>query len=227
MYVDRLYLKPISNGDYSTSLPLARHLGALGTFRFTRPVTILTGENGAGKSTLIEAMACRLGFDAAGGVQAEFNRAAEWTTSKLHRALVIRGSLPLINGYFLRSETQFNVANAGEPVARSHSESIMDVVERHFFSKGLFILDEPEVGLSPIHQMALLGYIDMIARGGGQFIIATHSPIILAVPGADIWHLSSERLGQVAYEDHPIYLTYRDFLRDPQQRILGELGRLR
>lgn len=233
MYLDSLGIGRVNTGCYSQSLPVARHLEAQKIFRFTKPVTIFTGDNGAGKSTLIEAIACRLGFDASGGVHAVFNGAAHWSTSKLHKALNYSGSEPLINGYFLRSETQYVVAdyeaalNGLDEVPRSHGESIMDVVEGSFFSRGLFLLDEPEVGLSPVHQMALLGYIDMISRGGGQFIIATHSPIILGIPGAELWHLTDDALTLIDdYLHHPVYLQHKEIMADPQAAILAEMCRL-
>ncbi|MDU0479200.1 AAA family ATPase [Staphylococcus chromogenes] len=233
MYLDCLTVGRFPQHCYSQSLPVTRHLQAMETFWFRKRVTIFTGDNGSGKSTLIEAIACRMGFDPGGGVQAVFEQASAWTTSTLHAAMGYHGTQPLINGYFLRSETQYDLADLHArnaqltEIPRSHGESIMDMVEGHFFSKGLFILDEPEVGLSPVHQMALLGYIDMIARQGSQFIIATHSPIVLAVPGADIWHVTEQSLSQVDYQDHRLFLDWRAFLAQPAEAIRAEMGRLR
>lgn len=204
MFVDVLGVRLEKVGGYAGSLPIT-HLLARSPLRLHRPVTIVTGENGVGKSTLIEALACRLGFNAEGGRQYEYLTTA-WTTSDLHKGLWTRGSDTVLGGYFLRAETHYNVSPGAR--VRSHGQSIMDVVEENFFNKWLYILDEPEAGLSPIHQMALLGYIHRIAAGGGQFIIATHSPIILGIPGADIIHITAEAFHRLPYKDHPLYQNY-------------------
>lgn len=204
MFVDVISVRPAGLRGYAASLPVTKHLEKQ-PLRLRKPVTIVTGENGAGKSTLIEALACRLGFNAEGGPQYAFH-STNWTTSDLHKALGTYGSQPLLGGYFLRAETHYNVAPQAH--VRSHGQSIMDVVEENFFHQWLYILDEPEAGLSPIHQMALLGYIHRIAAGGGQFIIATHSPIILGIPGADIIHISDRGFHRMSFDEHPLYLSY-------------------
>lgn len=204
MFVDSIGVDPRKVNDYSSSLPITEHLSKH-SLRLRHKVTIFTGENGAGKSTLIEALACKLGFNAEGGRKYEF-QTTEWTTSELHKGLVVTGKEPLLGGYFLRAETHYNIAPQAH--VRSHGESIMDVVEDNFFNKWLYILDEPEAGLSPIHQMALLGYIHRIAAGGGQFIIATHSPIILGIPDADLIHISAVGMTRLNYLEHPLYLDY-------------------
>lgn len=232
MYLDCLKVGQYPQPCYSESLPVTRHLKSMDAFWFRKPVTIFTGDNGSGKSTLIEAIACRMGFDPGGGVQAVFEKASAWTSSRLHQALGYSGTKPLINGYFLRSETQYDLADRDafrhglDEVPRSHGESIMEMIEENFFSEGLFILDEPEVGLSPVHQMALLGYIDMIAKKGGQFIIATHSPIVLAVPGAEIWHLTENHFSQINYLDHRLYLEWSAIMDAPHDAIRAEMSRL-
>lgn len=208
MFVDRVAVNPHRLTGYAGSLAVTRHLEN-SPLVLDNPVTIITGDNGAGKSTLIEALACRLGFNAEGGRQYEF-QTTEWTTSSLNRALVVTGSQPVLGGYFLRAETHYNVS--AQARVRSHGQSIMDVVEENFFNKWLYILDEPEAGLSPIHQMALLGYIHRIAAGGGQFVIATHSPFLLAVPGADIRHITREGIGRLSFDDHPLYRSYASYL---------------
>lgn len=200
----RISIKPTRLKGYAASLPVTEHLIER-SLRIRRPVTIFTGENGAGKSTLIEALACKLGFNAEGGRQYEF-QTTEWTTSELHKALAVTRTKPLLGGYFLRAETHYNIAHQAR--VRSHGESIMDVVESNFFNQWLYILDEPEAGLSPIHQMALLGYIHQIAAGDGQFIIATHSPIILGIPDADLIHISADGMSRLNYLEHPLYLDY-------------------
>ncbi|MEJ6014441.1 AAA family ATPase [Corynebacterium sp. H127] len=224
MFVDSIRAVPAGVGDYSASLPVVSQLSLADGWRLEHPVTFLTGANGSGKSTLIEAIACRLGFNAAGGPQADFTRGTEWTTSKLHSRLYMTGSKPLLGGYFLRSETHYEVCDHVH--AMSHGQSIMAVADEYFFNKWLFILDEPEAGLSPVHQMALLGYISRIARGGGQFIIATHSPILLAVPGAEIYHLDAG-LERVRYDDHPLVTATTDFFAHRTERVRCAIEKVR
>lgn len=208
MFVDRIAARTAPVRGYACGLPVTRCL-AKQRLWLRSPVTIFTGDNGSGKSTLIEALACKLGFNAEGGRQFEF-LTTEWTTSELHKGLVVVGSETILGGYFLRAETHYNVSPQSR--IRSHGESIMDVVEDNFFHKWLYILDEPEAGLSPIHQMALLGYIHRIAAGGGQFIIATHSPIILGIPGADIIHITPAGFQRMTFDDHPLYRNYASYL---------------
>lgn len=204
MFVDSIGVDPRKVNDYSSSLPITEHLSKH-SLRLRHKVTIFTGENGAGKSTLIEALACKLGFNAEGGPQYVF-QTTEWTTSQLHRGLWVAAVEKPLGGYFLRAETHYNIASQAH--VRSHGESIMDVVGENFFNTWLYILDEPEAGLSPIHQMALLGYIHRIASGGGQFIIATHSPIILGIPEADIIHITPHGFQRITYDEHPLYSSY-------------------
>lgn len=180
---------------------------------FTHPVTAITGPNGSGKSTLLEAIARAYGFPLRGGT---YGVEAAGPADPLFGALTLRLGDVAKSGYFLRSETHNYVAQKyGEFLARSHGESILDLTYR-FMPNGLYLLDEPEAGLSPISQMALLAQVHSLADAGAQFIMVTHSPILLAVPGAEIIELDDAHLtrGHELEETIP-YRAMRDFLADP------------
>lgn len=130
-----------------------------------------------------------------------------------------------MDGYFLRAESHFTVAseyqNSAPGVSNlhtmSHGESVMQVVQHAFHGGGLYLLDEPESGLSMIRQMTLLAELHAVAAAGAQIIMATHSPILLAIPGADIWEFSADgsMRRQVAVEETTSFRALRDFLSDP------------
>jgi predicted ATPase len=203
-------------------------------------VTFFVGENGSGKSTLIEAIAVAAGFNAEGGSR-HFNFATRRSESKLHEYLrLARGVRRPKTGYFLRAESYFNVATtiekldedpfAGPPVIeshggvplheQSHGESFLALVKNRFWPNGLYVLDEPEAALSPQRQLSLLTLIHELAfRRQCQFVIATHSPIILACPGATLYCLSSEGIAPVAYKETEHYALTRDFLLNPERYI--------
>jgi len=215
---------------YPFSIPSIRKLDSLDLHP---QVTFFVGENGSGKSTLIEAIAIAARFNAEGGSQ-NFNFATCRSESELHTVLrLVRGVRRPKTGYFLRAESYFNVATEVDRIARevptgtavleahggrslheqSHGESFLALVENRFYANGLYILDEPEAALSPQRQLSFLVSLDHLARGQNcQFIIATHSPIILAYPQAIIYALGPDGPTKVAYEDTEHYALTRDFL---------------
>ncbi|HEY9096577.1 MAG TPA: AAA family ATPase, partial [Hydrogenophaga sp.] len=189
---------------YPFNLPAVRFLESL---PMHPQVTFIVGENGTGKSTLLEAIALALGFNPEGGSR-HFNFQTRASHSELHASLrVAKGFKRPRNGYFLRAESFFNVATQiealdGEPAAgprvidgyggqslheQSHGESFMALLTNRFGKEGLYILDEPEAALSPQRQLAALSRIHDLVRADSQFIIATHSPILMAYPGAWIY----------------------------------------
>jgi predicted ATPase len=199
---------------------------------FTQPVTFLVGENGSGKSTLLEAIAVLLGFNAEGGSR-NFRFASRTSHSELHRYLrPVRGVARAKDGFFLRAESYFNVATeierldedpmGGPKIApsfgpralheQSHGESFLALVEHRFRGGGLYVLDEPEAALSPLRQMALLSRLHQLVQASSQFIIATHSPILLAYPAAAIQALGPDGLRLTAYEETEHFRITRDFL---------------
>ena len=214
----------------------------LSTLPLVSPVTMFVGENGSGKSTLLEAVAVAWGFNAEGG-SVNFNFATRASHSELLEYLTLtRGLQRPKDGFFLRAESFYNVASEIErldaapgPGARiggaygarslheqSHGESFLSLITERFRGNGLYILDEPEAALSPTRQMALLVRIHDLVAAGSQFIIATHSPILLAYPGAAIWSLEADGLRQVEYESTDHYQVTRRFLLD-HRRAVSEL----
>lgn len=221
--------------EYVLELPAVRHLARLESLRLTTPVTVLVGDNGAGKSTLLEAVALAAGFPAVGGPISGFRGDARGvrtgTESQLARHLILRTTAPLLRGFFLRAETQFlllseadtptaragrNTIAPGRPLhARSHGESVLDLVAEHVDGAGLYIFDEPEAGLSAVRQMALLAEIDQAVDRGAQFIIATHSAILPAIPRATILEINDAGILPVAYDHVESVQATREFLDYP------------
>ena len=241
LYLQRIELaEPIPAGDYVGELPVVRSLAA-GGLDFKKPATIFVGENGVGKSTLVEAIAIRMGFNPEGGT-VNFNFSTRASHSNLSEYLrVIRGARRRRDGFFLRAESFYNVATnieeldagaggrrivdsyGGESLhAQSHGESFMALVENRFSGKGLYILDEPEAALSPMRIMRLMWHMRRLVDDESQFIVSTHSPMIMALPGADVIQIDDDGLSHVDYRDTEHYQVMRRFLEDPE-RMLGYL----
>ena len=221
---------------YPFSLPTVR------TFEYLDmhpKVTYVVGENGSGKSTLLEAIAVSMGFNAEGGSK-HFNFGTHRSHSDLHRYLrIAKGFRRPRTGYFLRAESFYNVASEidkldAEPVNapriiegyggvslhhQSHGESFLALMTQRFTGQGLYILDEPEAALSPQRQLAVLSRIHDLVQDGSQFIIATHSPILMAYPDACIYQCNTEGISTVAYEDTEHFQVTRDFLVNPQRML--------
>ncbi len=203
-------------------LAVVRALAA-GPLEFTTPVTVISGENGAGKSTLVEALAVGSGFNAEGGSRHARMRVEQDSVSPLHEVLTLRRrNAP--DGFFLRGESFYNLAGwyAGlddsplpDLLEMSHGESLMAVIRRRFHGGGLFFLDEPEAGLSNLRQLELLGRLWHLADRGSQIILATHSPILLAIPGARILEVDSAGIHERTLEDTEAFRAAREFTADP------------
>lgn len=220
---------------YPFTLPVVAALRAAGQLDLDPAVTFLVGDNGAGKSTLVEAIAVAAGFNAEGGtVNFRFSTRASESILGSHLRLV-RGIGKPRTGFFLRAESFYNVATEIDSLGaarfyggrslheRSHGESFLDLAAHRFGPNGLYLLDEPEAALSVHGCMALLARIHELAGAGSQFIVATHSPILLAVPGARILDVDAD-LAEVGYDDAgPVQLT-RSFLADPGRYLHHLLG---
>lgn len=211
-------------------LPVVKHLRELGELPLPTPVTLLAGDNGMGKSTLLEAIAQLAGCNADGGSR-HMRFSGLDDASPLHRAmgLVRRRNPP--DAYFLRAEGHLRllkeihdhpptapIYGPDELHTLSHGESVWAMVT-HRFADGLYLLDEPESGLSPMRQMALLAQIHELAKGGAQFIIATHSPILLAIPGATIFELGEDGIDVPAWRDCGAVADMREFLEAPADTV--------
>jgi len=210
-----------------------RAIRGLKTLRFNPDVTFFVGENGSGKSTLLEAIAIAMGFGAEGGTKNLKVQTAE-TISNLHQFLKLKKGFKLPNdGYFLRAESFYNVATAVDRSGylvgygnkslheRSHGEAFMTLLTTKLKGNGFYLLDEPEAALSPSRQLAALWAINRLLDKNSQFIIATHSPILLSYPGATIFNFDGEGLTEIAYEDTEHFGITRDFLNNYQQRLKG------
>jgi predicted ATPase len=207
---------------YPFSIPAVRTLDELD---LDPRITFLVGENGSGKSTLIEAIAVVMGFNAEGGSR-NFSFSTRRSESELHQFLrPVRGTRRPKDGFFLRAESYFTVGTEIDrlgvadsyggvsPHEQSHGESFLALANHRFSGNGLYIFDEPEAALSPQRQLSLLQIMhDLVDRTGSQLVIATHSPILMAYPGATIYHLGSEGIRPIAYEDTEHFRITRDFL---------------
>lgn len=213
--------------EYPFNVPAVRELD---TIEFHPNVTFFVGENGSGKSTVLEAIAVALGFGAEGGTKNVQFRTVD-SVSPLHEALRLARGVPKPrDGYFLRAESFFNVASYMDEVgytdayggslhARSHGESFMAVLVNKLKGNGIYLFDEPEAALSPNRQMAALSAIHQLVEASSQFVIATHSPILLSYPNAKIIQFDRSGLSEVAYEDTEHYAVTRDFLNNYPRRL--------
>lgn len=226
-------------GSYLASLPVVYHLLAMGSLPFSSPVTFLVGENGTGKSTLTEAIAVAYGFNPEGGSK-NFSFSTCHSHSSLYRNIqIVKGAIRPRDGFFLRAESFYNVASyvdeldripAAGPSLRgsyggkslheqSHGESFLSLVMHRFSGRGLYLLDEPEAALSPARQLALLTAVDRLVRLDSQLIIATHSPILLAYPGAQIYVLSEAGIVPTSYRETEHYQLTKQFLNNPDKML--------
>ena len=235
-YVSQIGLKQedvLSFDSYPFSLPPVRMLESL---ELHPSVTFFVGENGSGKSTLLEAIAVACGFNAEGGSK-NFRFDTRVSHSELHRYLrVSRGHPRPRDGFFFRAESFFNVAteieNRGVGFSysqrplheQSHGESFLALMMNRCGGNGLYLLDEPEAALSPTRQLSILTRIHDLVGEKSQFLIATHSPILMAYPDAWIYEFSQNGIQRIAYEETEHYRVTRDFLANPKRmmRVLFE-----
>jgi len=216
---------------YPFSLPVVRNLH---TLELHPKVTFVIGENGSGKSTLLEAIATAWEFNAEGGSK-NFRFQTRGSHSALHEYLLLVKSFRRVkDGFFLRAESFFNVATEIDNLGvvesyggvslheQSHGESFFALMMNRFGGDGLYILDEPEAALSPSRQLAMISRLHQLVQSKSQFIIATHSPILMAYPDAWIYQIGAEGLTRIAYEDSEHYSVTKAFLANPQ-RYLDQL----
>ncbi|WP_207533238.1 AAA family ATPase [Desertivirga arenae] len=218
---------------YPFNLPLVSNLSSI---KFDADVTFIIGENGAGKSTLIEAIALSLGFTIEGG-----SKNTQFSTHSNASALynyfkTIKSYSKPRDYFFLRAESFYNVATFLEDAYPdrdnfvkqygveslhecSHGESFLNLLSNRLRGKGLYIFDEPEAALSPNRQMSALSIIHQLVERHSQFIIATHSPILLSYPNATIYEIDQGELRRTRYEDTQHFKITRDFLNNYRRHI--------
>ena len=245
MYIEGIFLNsPLPGNSYLSALPA---VGAIGDrehrLRFTAPVTFLVGENGTGKSTIMEALAVACGFNAEGGTR-NFSFSTEDTHSELCQYLTVsRRGYPM-DGFFLRAESFYNAASYIDRLDRepglggrvidsyggkslhhqSHGESFLALVQNRFGGHGLYLLDEPEAALSPSRQLTLLCLMHQLVEENSQFVVATHSPILMAYPGAQILFLDEEGIRPIDYKETEHYQLTKVFLENPERMIKRLFG---
>ena len=235
LYLTGLQIKwdNIVRDSYLRRIEAIRDLDEL---KFQSPVTFFVGENGSGKSTLLEAIAIAYGFNPEGGT-INYSFSTYDSHSELCDAIRLIRSYPKAKwGYFLRAESFYNVATAEDYYSKmpgskavpqefhkkSHGESFLALVQNSFSEKGLYILDEPEAALSPQRQLTLLLEMSKCVKNDSQFIVVTHSPILLGYPDADILSFDDGTIEPVSYEDTQSYQITKMFVNE-RKHILKHL----
>jgi predicted ATPase len=213
-------------------------MAAVEDVKLDRPVTLLAGENGSGKSTILEAVAEAVGFAVEGGELERLGELPAVPRNVLGGALapVLAATKPR-NGYYLRAESFFNIANFIDSADRfapdlsiygdvplhqqSHGESFLALAANRFGREGLYLLDEPEAALSVPGELALLAVIARAASAGAQFLVATHSPILLACPDARVYELDASGVTTPDYDDLQAVSLTRGFLAAPERYLMA------
>ncbi len=233
-----LFDNTLDKSSYLNNLPVIKFLSKEKQLTFSSNVTFFVGENGTGKSTLLEAIAVAYGFNAEGGSQ-NFTFSTNATHSELFKYIEIAKRGYAKDGFFLRAESLYNVATNIDDMDKlpsfdapiisgyggvslhhqSHGESFLSIVQNRFFGSGIYILDEPEAALSPNRLLTLMAEIDRLVKKDSQFIIATHSPILMTFPKAEILEFSEGGISKVDYQDTEHFRLTKSFLENPEKML--------
>jgi len=221
---------PVGKDSYLYNLPIVQYLHEHKSISMEHDVTFFVGENGTGKSTLIEAIAVAFGFNAEGGSK-NFNFSTNDSHSELSEHLILAKEKFPKDGFFLRAESFYNAASYIDEIGaqksygdnslhnQSHGESFLSLATNRFRGNGLYILDEPESALSPARLFTLMAQMDILVKKKSQFIIATHSPILMTFPNAQIYEFSKDGIKPVSYKDTEHYQLTRRFLENPEKML--------
>lgn len=216
--------------SYLSRLPVVRFLSSVEALPLEKPVTFFVGENGTGKSTLLEAIAVCLGFNPEGG-SLDHAFSTKDTHSDLSRFLSVGRAASPKDAFFLRAESFYNAASYLDETsplrryggvslhAQSHGEAFLSLIENRFEGDGLYLLDEPEAALSPQRLLTLLVAVDRLVKNRSQFVIATHSPILMAYPNADILAFSESGLRKTTLRQTQAFRITKQFLDDPDRML--------
>lgn len=212
--------------EYPFSLPIIKGLERL---KMHPNVTFIVGENGSGKSTLLEAIAVAYGFNPEGGTK-NFNFSTRNTHSNLYEHIIlVKGIKNPRNGFFLRAESMYNLATNIDEIGvigsyggvslhnQSHGESFLSVMLNRFSKNGIYILDEPEAALSPSRQMSMLTRINELVKENCQFIISTHSPILMTYPDSIIYEIKNDKIKEVNVEETDHFQITKSFLNNKEK----------
>ena len=225
-----LFDNSLSESSYLNNIPVIKYLEENKELDFSSNITFFVGENGTGKSTLLEAMAVAYGFNAEGGT-INFSFSTKDTHSELSEHLTLSKRDYAKDGFFLRAQSLYNDATYIDEVKathnygdvslhnQSHGESFLSIVQNRFSGQGLYLLDEPEAALSPMRLMTLIVEIDNLLKNDSQFIIATHSPILMAFPNAEILQFSESGIEKVKFYETEHYKTTKLFIEEPEKTI--------
>lgn len=212
------------------SVPIIKNFQSL---NIRERVCFFVGENGSGKSTVLEAIADHCGYGREGGSKNIFHTTTEADRSsvdQLSSSIILSWDKKILQGYFLRAESFFNIATFLEAMPeslasyggkslhhQSHGESFLALFKNRFSEAGFYLLDEPEAALSPTAQLSLLLLIrELVLKTDSQFIIATHSPILTASPGAQIFSFDGNEITETKYQETNLYQLYKGFMSNPE-----------
>ena len=229
----------ITNSDNKKNYPFNMPIYKNGlNLKFNKPITFITGENGSGKSTFLENLAVEIGFNLLGGNKnhSYYNNKIQ-DNNELSNYMKLYWNLKTNDGFFFRAESFFNFVNYVDELAKengafiynsyggkslqkqSHGESFLALFQNRF-NKGLFILDEPEAALSPEKQLSLVGILnDLASSGQCQFIVATHSPILIACPNSELYEIENDKFVRKDYKQSKQFEFYKNFLNMPDRYI--------
>lgn len=228
-FIQKVYIDwdKITPHSYLQSIESIKDLEAI---EFNKPITFFVGENGSGKSTLLEAIAVAYGFNPEGGTK-NYSFSTYDSHSELCNAIrIVKGVRRVKMGYFLRAESFYNVATKEEDYTdekhpsmkyheKSHGESFLAIAQNYMQGNGVYIFDEPEAALSPQRQLTLFLEIYRCAKEGAQFIIVTHSPILLGMPNADIYNFDHGQIHKCSYEETNSYVVTKMFVNNRENFI--------
>ena len=215
---------------YPFGLPVVKYLADVDALEFHKPVTFFIGENGSGKSTVLEAIAVAMGLNAEGGSR-DFSFSTRDTHSELCDYITLIKSSTPQDSFFLRAESFYNAASYIDDNTslkryggvsfheQSHGESFLSLASNRFAGNGVYLLDEPEAALSPQRLMSLLVIINELVGRGSQFIISTHSPILMAYPDAEILQFSESGIEKTEYTDTEHYRITKQFIDSPERMM--------
>ena len=238
VHIDRVFLnekRKRNLKEYPFTIPVIRNFKKI---EFRKPVTFIIGENGTGKSTLLEAFAVAYGLNPEGGSK-NFNFNTMSSHSDLYDFLKISKTPNYAkDSYFLRAESYYNVATEIEKLdeegmgrkiidsyggkslhKQSHGESFFALLMHRLGGNGMYFFDEPEAALSPMRLLEFLVRMDNLVKRNSQFIIATHSPILMAYPNAEIFEIKDGKLKKTTYEETEHYQITRYFINNPKGMI--------